>query len=355
MKIAENIRAFRKERGLTQEQLAELMGVSVAAVSKWETKQSVPDVSLMIEMADLFQVSVDALLGYEQQGASLPELVEELCRCRNEKDYDRGLELADRVIRKYPNHFMAVYRSAELYEVACLERNDADLVERAIELLKRSVALIHQNTDPEISELFIYASIADCYTLQGKPEEAIKILKAHNPGMIHAGDLGNIYASMNRTDEALPYLGDAMTMLIVRLMRVVTAYENVYAYRKEYDRALRINAWLISVLQGMKEEKAASSYMDRFSAMLCAGCAVYAIQCGREEEGSVWIGRAARYAALFDAAPEYRLGGLLFSEGFRSTVTVHDSFSETAAQSIEAILKTHGIQSLLDQWNSLQK
>ncbi|MDE6212510.1 MAG: helix-turn-helix domain-containing protein [Lachnospiraceae bacterium] len=56
-RLAENIKAFRKERKMTQEQLAEAMGVTVGAVYKWESDQSNPDLNLIIELADLFEVS----------------------------------------------------------------------------------------------------------------------------------------------------------------------------------------------------------------------------------------------------------------------------------------------------------
>lgn len=50
--LAENIRAFRREKKLTQEQLAEVLGVTVGTVSKWESAASTPDVGLIMEMAD---------------------------------------------------------------------------------------------------------------------------------------------------------------------------------------------------------------------------------------------------------------------------------------------------------------
>lgn len=56
-RLAENIKTFRKERKMTQEQLAEAMGVTVGAVYKWESQQSNPDLNLIIELADLFEVS----------------------------------------------------------------------------------------------------------------------------------------------------------------------------------------------------------------------------------------------------------------------------------------------------------
>ena len=45
--LAENIRAFRKERRLTQEQFAEAMGVTVGSVYKWETGQSIPELTIL--------------------------------------------------------------------------------------------------------------------------------------------------------------------------------------------------------------------------------------------------------------------------------------------------------------------
>jgi len=62
--IGENIRAFRKQNGLTQEELAGRLGVTYQAVSKWEHGTTAPDISLLPELAAVFGTSIDALLGY---------------------------------------------------------------------------------------------------------------------------------------------------------------------------------------------------------------------------------------------------------------------------------------------------
>lgn len=61
--IGERIREMRKAKGLTQETLAQATGVSIQAVSKWETGQSLPDVTLLPAIADYFNISMDALFG----------------------------------------------------------------------------------------------------------------------------------------------------------------------------------------------------------------------------------------------------------------------------------------------------
>ena len=65
--LGERIKYHRKRLGLTQEQLAERMGVSAQAVSKWENNISCPDISILPELADLFGISVDELLGKEEK------------------------------------------------------------------------------------------------------------------------------------------------------------------------------------------------------------------------------------------------------------------------------------------------
>ena len=62
MSIADRIQTLRKSKGISQEELADKIGVSRQAVSKWESAQSTPDLQKIIRMAELFQVSTDYLL-----------------------------------------------------------------------------------------------------------------------------------------------------------------------------------------------------------------------------------------------------------------------------------------------------
>ena len=75
--VGQNIRRFRKEKNLTQSELAELIGVSVQAVSKWETDTGMPDISQIVPLARVLDVSTDCLLGMvdnEEQDAAFEEL-----------------------------------------------------------------------------------------------------------------------------------------------------------------------------------------------------------------------------------------------------------------------------------------
>ena len=62
MNISDRIQALRKSRGISQEQLADVLGVSRQAVSKWEAEQSSPDLERIVAMAEYFDVTTDYLL-----------------------------------------------------------------------------------------------------------------------------------------------------------------------------------------------------------------------------------------------------------------------------------------------------
>lgn len=63
MKIAENIKFFRLQLGLTQEKLANLLQGKKSLVSNYENGHSTPDIYILIKLADIFQVSLDELVG----------------------------------------------------------------------------------------------------------------------------------------------------------------------------------------------------------------------------------------------------------------------------------------------------
>ncbi len=67
MYLAENIARLRRERGMTQESLAEMIGVSSQTISKWENSATWPDVALLPVIADVFGVTIDALYGREDE------------------------------------------------------------------------------------------------------------------------------------------------------------------------------------------------------------------------------------------------------------------------------------------------
>lgn len=68
-----NLKLYRKQSGMTQEQVAEKLGVSRQAVAKWESGESLPDIENIIALSDLYGTSVDFLVRNMTQPVSDPE------------------------------------------------------------------------------------------------------------------------------------------------------------------------------------------------------------------------------------------------------------------------------------------
>lgn len=66
LKFAERMRKYRRDRDMTQEELAQKIGISPQSVSKWERDEGLPDVTMLPKIAGYFGVTIDALLGYDE-------------------------------------------------------------------------------------------------------------------------------------------------------------------------------------------------------------------------------------------------------------------------------------------------
>ena len=102
--IGNTIRRLRKENGVTQEELAEAIGVTPQAVSKWENGAGMPDVSQLVPLANYFRVSMDTLFDRESDGTDeqVTALVREL-EASPTSAYDKFERYAE-ALRIYPNH-----------------------------------------------------------------------------------------------------------------------------------------------------------------------------------------------------------------------------------------------------------
>lgn len=92
MSLSENIKKFRLEKNLTQEQLAAKLCISAQAVSKWETSDTYPDGTLLLPLARELGVSLDELFG--NKSASMPDISRQIIALIRETDPDRRFPLA---------------------------------------------------------------------------------------------------------------------------------------------------------------------------------------------------------------------------------------------------------------------
>ena len=100
IKIGAFLKELRKEQNLTQEQFAEQLGVSSRTVSRWETGNNMPDISLLTEIAEFYDVSIPELINGERKSENMNDEIKEVAN--KMADY-AGAEKAD-MIKNVQSH-----------------------------------------------------------------------------------------------------------------------------------------------------------------------------------------------------------------------------------------------------------
>ena len=348
--LSRNIRAFRKARRLTQEQLAEVLGVSTGAVYKWEAALSLPELSTIMDMADFFDTSVDVLLGYRVKDNRLEATVKRLQECRRNKDWD-GLAEAEKALRKYPHSFQIVNASAALYRAFGFDSGDKALFHRALELLEQSRLLLGQNEDPQISEQTIYGRIADTYLGLGETDKAIELWKKHNTDGVFSPQIGHTLAQNDRVGEAVPFLSEAMLKLLSDLVNTIIGYMNVYLKRGDHASAQAILRWGVGLLLGLREADK-PNYFDKVCAVFLAALAGSQFLSGQGDEARDTLIKAKELAAFFDASPSYDESDVRFITRVDGA-SAHDDMGVTAMDGVRNAVSQFENEKLSALWKSL--
>ncbi len=146
LQIGENIRSLRKEKGITQEKLAELLGVTSQAVSRWESGAGYPDMDQLPGLASLFEVSMDTLLGYDGTVEKQTRLVLEISAMIARGEREEGIRRARETLGIYPaNTALALMLASVLF--SSTEASTEEL-EEVVSLCRRA-ASDTAGSDPE--------------------------------------------------------------------------------------------------------------------------------------------------------------------------------------------------------------
>ncbi len=336
MRLAENIRMHRKQLSLTREQFAETLGVTAGAVYKWEAGLSVPELDLIVEMADFFEVSVDALLGYQMKDNRMNAVVERLWKAGGSRDH-AALSEAEKAVRKYPHSFDVVYAAAFLYYAFGTETRKEPWLRRAIELLDSARLLLPQCTDSRLSESLLCGRIAEMHELLGETDRALELLKAHNAGGQFDELIGiTLLSHRKNPEEANAYLEQGLLQAVSSLIRGAIGYAMLFDRKDDSASGLEMMRWIIPALEGLKKT-GEPNYLDKMIAVFHACLAIFQFKSGDREGAAASLGEAGTIARAFDAAPSYEANRLKYVR--RSEMnSAHDALGETALDAVAYVL-----------------
>lgn len=240
MKLGTNIKSMRKERELSQEQLAEVMGVSTASISKWETGQTAPELTMLMGLADYFEVSVDTLMGHEVSGNRVETLLAEMDRAEEENDFSQAKEIAEKLLRNYPNSAEVVERVANCYYRIRVKTDDKKAIETSIELTKRLFALEADETGMKRFELL--GSLGNQYSMAGNWKMARECYTKGNVCNVNDRELAYLLTSEEKDKEAITAISDVwaknMYFILMDIIKMAEGWKNLGEYQKAEEALL---------------------------------------------------------------------------------------------------------------------
>ena len=188
IRIGENIKRLRKAKSVTQEQIAEVLGISVTAVSKWERNETYPDITLLFPLARYFEVTLDELMGYDEERIQA-EIGETLGLYRSLwlTEPEKAREVIVKAYRDYPNAYPVMHHY--MWNLAGdMADNDKDtLLARKEEFLAICDKLLSGCTE-ETVRLNAWNMKAKLLHAEGRTEEALAIYEEKYPNWYDTRD-----------------------------------------------------------------------------------------------------------------------------------------------------------------------
>lgn len=128
MQIGQVIRKYRKQKDMTQEEMANRLGVTAPAVNKWENGNSYPDITLLAPLARLLDISLGTLLSFREELTTeeIQDIVYTVNSMLREKSFEEAFEWAKEKIQQYPNCEAMILEVAVLLNAAHMQtENDS--------------------------------------------------------------------------------------------------------------------------------------------------------------------------------------------------------------------------------------
>ena len=180
--IGIKIKELRKKKDMTQEKLAEYLNVSFQAVSKWETGAASPDLSLIVPLARLLDVTTDELFGIVGE---VDEHQEELLKIWQETwktgDTEKRYEIAKVAVSEYPGSFdylMWLADAEASYAIHNCERHSNEQKEHFQNAVKYYEMIIDDCTNTDVKNDAIYGIVMNLPDI-GRRDEAVYYAKQH--------------------------------------------------------------------------------------------------------------------------------------------------------------------------------
>ncbi len=225
--IAKILSEKRREKAITQDQIAMYIGVSKASVSKWETGQSYPDITFLPQLAAYFNISIDELMGYEPQmkKQDIKKLYHRLSSAFANKPFQEVIAECRRIIKKYYSCFPLLVQMVILlinHHMLAEEKTEQEaILNEVIELCMRI-----RNESNDIWTAKEATSLESaCYLMLNQPQDVLNVLgEAIRPLSNDYETVAQAYQMLGNISKAKEVTEISMYQHLLSLTGLTSAY-----------------------------------------------------------------------------------------------------------------------------------
>lgn len=204
MEIGKRIQHLRREKNLTQEQMAAALGVTSAAVSKWETHAAIPDVAMLCPLARLLGTTVDALLDFRPalEQEEINALLEDRRKLFEGNRLEEAVDSCEALLREYPDDLRLKCAAAGLYIMYMPAFSNTEGIGRQME---RAIALLEASRKSKEPLLAANSRsmLVNLYIMREELDKALELLNEEPEAQLNARiTRANILLRKGELDEA---------------------------------------------------------------------------------------------------------------------------------------------------------
>lgn len=173
--IGENLKKQRKLRELTQEQLADILGVSFQAVSKWERGEVYPDIELLPTIAEYFGITTDELMGMKEirDSSKADKILETVRENSRAGKIEENLKILEEAVKRFPNNFKLLAEYASNLTFVNWNTKGEPYRQNNLKAISIAERILAECTDPEIRG-GIQGDLCYFYERSGQHDKAIE-------------------------------------------------------------------------------------------------------------------------------------------------------------------------------------
>lgn len=336
--LCENIKKYRKDKMFTQEQLAEAVGVTVGTVSKWENGNCIPDISMIMELADFFEISVDVLVGFDTPAKKVPEMLERIKEHYKKHEMDEAIMECSKALAKYPNDFELLMIAANIRYVLWYETGDESMRDQAKELFQKAKLNIPDDNKKNRNE---FAILHDLAQLEKDAKKKINLLESINIKAICDAEIGEVYRDNKDNKKAYEFFSEGLYIRSMDVLNVTGRWIGPLIYEKKYDTAFELITYSEHILKTLYEEDKGSFGTKMLSHLEVIKAVLYEMLTEHENMKKA-VETAIKYAKVFDEAPAYELrkgARLWLGKSANDNAVAFDDQGPSAMNAIENLVK----------------